>query len=172
MTLLRHSLKLVLERAVKLIFIFSRFECGKRLGMFSLVQLMRECQRICIMKYLCMLITLLIVDGCHGQGSSKRRLQIVGGNEVGIEDFPYQGGFLFNGKLKCGCSVISRDCILTAGEISQDFHITKRNKIHFQPIAPFNSIKTFPFGLDRPSSIKAELFTISIRLSTIQSSIL
>jgi hypothetical protein len=62
----------------------------------------------------------LMINYCHCAPSSsvksKKRLGIVGGKEASIEDYPYQGAFLYNGKLKCGLSIISKDCFLTAGE--------------------------------------------------------
>lgn len=75
------------------------------------------------MKRFSMLIALIfssvMIKCCHGQkvGGSKRRLGIVGGAEVGIEDYPYQGGLLFKDVLKCGCSAIAKNCFLTAGEL-------------------------------------------------------
>lgn len=78
---------------------------------------------ICIMKRFSMLIVLIfsivvMIKCSHGQKvvGSKRRLGIVGGSDVGIEDFPYQGGLLFKDVLKCGCSSIAKDCFLTAGK--------------------------------------------------------
>lgn len=74
------------------------------------------------------ILSSLMINCCHGQ--VKKRFGIVGGTEVGIEDYPYQCAFLANGVLKCGCSIISNDCLLTAGKnnffrflkIQQFFH--------------------------------------------------
>jgi hypothetical protein len=50
------------------------------------------------------------------EGKKFRKFGIVGGEETTISKFPYQVGYLVNGKLKCGGSIISSNCILTAGE--------------------------------------------------------
>jgi hypothetical protein len=52
----------------------------------------------------------------NGNNSGVRRLGIIGGKETSISKYPYQGGYLFQNKLKCGSSIISKHCFLTAGE--------------------------------------------------------
>lgn len=52
-----------------------------------------------------------IINFCQ----SESKFQIIGGQETTIKQFPHQGAFLANKKLKCGCSVISNNCFLTAG---------------------------------------------------------
>jgi hypothetical protein len=47
--------------------------------------------------------------------SAARRLGIVGGETASISNFPYQAAFLVLGRLKCGASIISDNCALTAG---------------------------------------------------------
>lgn len=47
--------------------------------------------------------------------SLSRRLGIVGGQLADFKAFPYQGAYLSNNKLKCGASIISEWCALTAG---------------------------------------------------------
>lgn len=43
------------------------------------------------------------------------RLGIIGGDLEFITNVPYQAAFLVNGKLKCGATIISDSCALTAG---------------------------------------------------------
>jgi hypothetical protein len=47
--------------------------------------------------------------------SEARRLGIVGGKAESISNVPYQAAYLVNGRLKCGASIISDNCALTAG---------------------------------------------------------
>lgn len=47
--------------------------------------------------------------------SVARRLGIIGGEITDVQTCPYQAAFLASGKLKCGASIISDNCALTAG---------------------------------------------------------
>lgn len=47
--------------------------------------------------------------------SEARRLGIIGGEVVDVQNYPYQAAYLASGKLKCGASIISDNCALTAG---------------------------------------------------------
>lgn len=104
---------------------WSKERTSKWICSFSSVDAMtlREKVDICIMKRFSMVIVIIfsmvMINCCHGQNvsGSKKRLGIVGGNDVGIEDFPYQGGLLYKDVLKCGCSAISKNCFLSAGEL-------------------------------------------------------
>lgn len=54
--------------------------------------------------------------------------RIVGGEEVKIEDFPYQAQLLRRGEFSCGGSIISQDFVLTAahctnGSVASDFAV-------------------------------------------------
>jgi hypothetical protein len=49
--------------------------------------------------------------------SQAARLRIVGGQTTDIIYLPYQAAYLANGKLKCGASIISNYCALTAGNL-------------------------------------------------------
>lgn len=54
--------------------------------------------------------------------SLSQRLGIIGGDETVIQKYPYQAAFLWNGKLKCGASIIGKLWALTAGkEKKKDF---------------------------------------------------
>lgn len=109
------------ETCLEINFYGSRSEMWKVLKceLNSSMDLSRYC--ICIMKSFPLLIIFIIsmINYCLCQptnSSVKRKFGIVGGKEADIEDYPYQCAFLHEGKLKCGCSVISRDCFLTAGK--------------------------------------------------------
>lgn len=45
--------------------------------------------------------------------------RIVGGKTIGIKCVPYQVALLFHRQLICGGSIISKQFVLTAGEISE-----------------------------------------------------
>ncbi|KAG5674238.1 hypothetical protein PVAND_004218 [Polypedilum vanderplanki] len=52
---------------------------------------------------------------------SGNRFGIVGGEETQISKFPHQIAYLYQGNLKCGGSIISSNCILTAGHCLKNF---------------------------------------------------
>lgn len=47
--------------------------------------------------------------------SRSRQFQTIGGEASDIHEFAYQAAFLVDGELKCGASIISEFCALTAG---------------------------------------------------------
>jgi trypsin len=50
-----------------------------------------------------------------------RRLGIIGGETTDISVCPYQAAYLASGKLKCGASIISEGCALTAGHCVAEY---------------------------------------------------
>lgn len=46
---------------------------------------------------------------------SARRFGIINGDESEIQNFPYQIVYQANGVFKCGGSIISESCVVTAG---------------------------------------------------------
>jgi hypothetical protein len=62
------------------------------------------------------IIALVLILNSACDGGRVRKFGIIGGEETTISKFPYQVAYLYNDKLKCGASIISSTCLLTAGK--------------------------------------------------------
>lgn len=67
-------------------------------------------------KYLLLLQAVIVTSFMINSSLSARRFGIINGEETDIQNFPYQIVYLTNGTFKCGGSIISKNCVVTAGE--------------------------------------------------------
>lgn len=64
------------------------------------------------------LLQAVIVGSLMINFSLSYNLGLVRGEKSDIRYFPYQAAYIANGKFKCGATVISEKCALTAGKRS------------------------------------------------------
>ena len=104
------------------------------------------------------LLRAVIVTSLMINFSVSSRLGIVGGEETDVEHFPFMAGYLTDGILKCGGSIISDKCVLTAGKHYKHFNyeIASHFAFNFKLIVLRNTQSTLAFESDPHLKIAGE----------------